>query len=119
MASIYVVAGVRHFTHPDFYVQIIPPQLPLPIVLVYLSGAIEIFLGLLLVPTKTRRISAWGIIALLIAVFPANIHMWLADIHIDGKQLPAWFHAVRIPFQFLLMWWAYKYTRPEMREISS
>jgi len=113
MAVFYVLAGIQHFRAPDFYVHIVPPALPAPQTLVYLSGWAEIFLGLALLVPQLRRFAAWGVIALLVAVFPANLHMWWNDVPMDGRPLPGWFHAVRLPLQGVLILWAWWYTRPE------
>ena len=68
-------AGVNHFLNPDFYVRIMPPYLPWHRELVYASGVFEAAFGLLLLIPRFTRIAAWGIIAVLLAVFPANMHM--------------------------------------------
>ena len=75
LAAFFVLAGLNHFIKPDFYLKIMPPYLPWHLLLVYLSGVVEIVLGLLLLLPKFTRAAAWGLIALLVAVFPANIHM--------------------------------------------
>src|SRR5262245_57837227 len=90
MALAYVVAGLNHFIHPRFYLSIMPPYLPWHLGLVYVSGIAEVFLGLLLLVPKTSRLAAWGIIALLIAVFPANIHLALHP-EIVPTLNPVWF----------------------------
>ena len=103
---IFIGAGVMHFVRPDPYVAIVPPYLPAALVLVYVSGVAEIGLGVALWIPSLRRWAAWGLIALLIAVFPANIHMAMANI--GGYGIWSW---VRLPFQPLLIAWAYVYTR--------
>lgn len=120
MAALYVSAGVMHFVNPWFFVQIMPPYLPWHWELVYLSGAIEIALGMLLLVPTTKRLAAWGVIALLIAVFPANVHMAMANVQFDpppamGQPSPLanW---IRLPIQLVLILWAWWYTRPEPRE---
>ena len=86
-----------------------PPWLPWHAQLVFISGVAEIVLGLLLIPLATRTWAAWGIIALLIAVFPANIQM---AINYWNKQSPyLWIALVRLPLQFLLIYWAWIYTK--------
>ena len=75
MGFLYVLAGVLHFVAPKVYARIVPPSFPRPVFLVYLSGIAEIVLGIGVVIRRTRRPSAWGLIALLLAVFPANVHM--------------------------------------------
>ena len=76
LALFMVGAGTMHFIKPDFYLNIMPPYLPLHLELVYLSGVCEIALGLLLLVPRFSRVAAWGIIALLIAVFPANVYLY-------------------------------------------
>lgn len=109
MALLYVAAGVYHFVRPKFYMKIMPPWLPWHLELVYVSGAIEIILGLLLLPVATRSLAAWGIIILLIAVFPANIQMAINYWHKNNPYL--WIAILRLPLQFLLIWWAWQYTK--------
>jgi uncharacterized membrane protein len=77
MALLYVVAGINHFLHPEMYVSIMPRFLPASSYrpLVAVSGIFEAVLGLMLIPTTTRNIAAWGIVILLIVIFPANIQM--------------------------------------------
>lgn len=108
--AFYIGAGVMHFVRPDFYVKIMPPYIPLHVELVYLSGVIEIALGALLLVPRYSRWAALGIIALLIAVFPANIHVYQNQ-HLVGGESPL--HLVRLFVQGLLILWAYWYTRPE------
>lgn len=109
MGSLYVLAGINHFVSPAFYMKMLVGFLPYPLMLNYLSGAIEILLGVGVMVPQTRRISAWGIIALLVAVFPANINMAL---HAQQWGMSAAGLYLRLPVQFLLIWWAYIYTRP-------
>jgi uncharacterized membrane protein len=108
MAAIYVLAGIMHFAKPKFYLKIIPPYIPWHKTLNYLSGAAEIILGIgLLIPSYSVW-AAWGIIALLITVFPANIyHLTSAK---PGKGLPIWVLYLRLPFQALFIWWAWWHT---------
>ena len=107
-AALFVVAGVAHFRATGFFLRIMPPYLPYPRELVLISGAIEILLGVTLLIPATSRTAAWGLVALLIAVFPANIHVYL---HRDQFPLPFAVHLLRLPAQGLLIWWAYAYTR--------
>ena len=112
MAAFYVVAGVMHFARPEFYVAIMPPYLPWHLELVYLSGVAEILCGVGLLIPQTRVLAAWATIALLIAVFPANIHVALNNVPMagstEGAGLLNW---IRLPFQFVFMAWAWWYTR--------
>jgi uncharacterized membrane protein len=75
MAPAYVVAGLLHFVEPALYVQTIPPILPAPLALVYLSGVAEVVVGLGLLVPRTRRYAAWAAIATLLAIFLANVYM--------------------------------------------
>jgi uncharacterized membrane protein len=112
MAIFYVAAGVNHFVNPDFYVNIMPPYLPWHAELVLLSGVAEVLLGIAVLVPATRVLAAWGIIALLIAVFPANLHVAVHDVPMLGSgQGVGWLNWVRLPFQGLLIVWAWWYTR--------
>ena len=109
MSLSYVVAGLRHFSDPAFYLKIMPPYLPWHAFLVAFSGVCEIALGLLLLVPKYRRWAAWGLIALLIAVFPANLQMALnPQTFPDIPPVLLW---LRLPLQGVLIAWAYWYTR--------
>lgn len=106
MAILYVIAGINHFVNPVFYLKIIPPFLRWHKALNWISGVAEIALGIgLLIPTYTS-ISAWGIILLLIAVFPANIYHFMKGWR---KKKMVLILAIRLPLQFLLIWWAYTF----------
>jgi uncharacterized membrane protein len=108
MAVLYLLAGVMHFARTRFFLKIVPPFLPFKKALVYISGVIEIILGIALIPEATRSLAAWGVIALLIAVFPANIYHFTSKG--AGMKIPTWLLAVRLPIQFLLIAWALWYT---------
>lgn len=113
LAFFFVGAGVTHFTSPDFFVAIMPPYLPWHLELVYLSGLFEIALGLAVLPVATRALAGWGLIALLVAVYPANIHMALEPEPFVAAGTSLAFIYVRLPFQFLFMYWAWWATRPD------
>jgi uncharacterized membrane protein len=114
MALAYMFAGFNHLMNPDFYIAIMPPGLPDPEWLNVLSGLAEIVLGVYLLEPRTRVLAAWGIIALLIAVFPANLYVALENVGVGGPGTGAGAaNYVRLPFQALLMVWAWWYTRPD------
>jgi uncharacterized membrane protein len=113
MALLYVAAGINHFVHPAFYLAIMPWWLPWPGPLVQLSGVCEILLGLLLLPAATRRFAAWMIIVMLIVFFVVHIQM-LIDYSREHHPL-LWVAIVRLPLQFVLIWWAWLYARPRPR----
>ena len=111
MAVAYVLAGFNHLVNPEFYVAIIPPGLPNPEWLNVISGLAEIVLGVFLLEPRVRSLAAWGIIALLIAIFPANVYVAVENVGIDGPGTGTgaanW---IRLPFQALLIAWAWWYT---------
>lgn len=107
LAVFFIVAGVNHFISPGTYLPMMPGYLPWPLALIYLSGAAEIAGGIGICFPKWRKAAGWGLIALLIAVFPANLHMLLNDIPLNGKHLPQWVLWGRLPFQLLFIAWVY------------
>jgi uncharacterized membrane protein len=114
MGPAYVVAGVLHFVVPQLYVQIIPPVLPAALALVYLSGLAEVAVGVGLLVPRTRAYAAWGTIALLLAIFPANVYMATSGVAVEGitgggepSMAVRW---GRLPLQGVLILWAYWYT---------
>lgn len=107
MASLYILAGINHFRVPRIYVKMIPSSLPSPKLLNALSGAAEIILGILLCIPSVSSFAAWGIIALLIAIFPANVYMYTNEKAAMG--LPKWVRLIRLPLQLALIYWAFLY----------
>ena len=108
-AVLFLVAGTLHFLLTPMYASIMPPQLPAPVLLVQISGMCEILGGIGLLVPFTRHAAAWGLIALLIAVMPANVTMALHPE--QWPKIPAWALWVRLPLQVPLIWWAWLYTR--------
>ena len=113
LAGFMVTAGVLHFVKEDFFTNIMPPYLPWHRELVYLSGLFEILLGIMLLIPRFQNLAAWGLIALFIAVFPANIHVFMSQDEYFGKSL---FHTIRLPLQGVLILWAYWYTVNKKQE---
>ena len=112
MAAFYVFGGFNHLMNPGFYLNIMPPDLPNPEWLNVLSGLAEIVLGVYILEPRTRVYAAWGIIALLIAVFPANLYAATANVGTEGPGSgPGVAAYVRLPFQALFVVWAWWYTR--------
>ena len=109
MSLFYVFAGIKHFTNPTWYMKIMPPYLPLHKELVYISGAFEIILGLMLLLDKTRFVGAWGLILLLIAIFPANIY--LAQTNGAALNISPTLAWGRLPFQAIFILIAYWHTK--------
>ncbi|MCC6525816.1 MAG: hypothetical protein IT373_24425 [Polyangiaceae bacterium] len=113
LAAAMVAVGVLHFVNPTPFVRIVPAVLPAPLVLVYLSGACEIAGGLGLLWARTRTLASWGLVALYVAVFPANVNMAVNRIALGDEPLSdaaAW---GRLPVQLLLIAWAYWVGRRE------
>jgi uncharacterized membrane protein len=111
-ALAYIFAGYAHFTNTPAYLKIMPPYLPWHLELVYLSGVAEIVGGVGLLIPALRRYAAWWLVALLVAVFPANVHMALNQIPLGAQPLPQWVLWVRLPVQAVLIWWVLWCTRP-------
>lgn len=104
---LFVAAGANHFLNPDFYVGIMPPYLPAHHELVYLSGVLEIVGGAAVLVPRWRTAAGWGLVALLVAVSPANVHMAMnPELFPD---IPAAGLYARLPLQGVLIvwvWWA-------------
>ncbi|MFV8373917.1 DoxX family protein [Flavobacterium sp. LB1P71] len=107
MAFVYMVAGLNHFRNPRLYLKIIPPFFPNPKLLNSISGFAEILLGIILCIPVISNYGAWGIIALLIAVFPTHLYMYANEKARMG--LPKWVLLLRMPLQLALIFWAYQY----------
>ena len=104
MAVSFIAVGVHHFTDPSPYLAIMPPYLPAHLELVYISGIFEVLGGIGLLVPQTRRWAAWGLIALLIAVYPANIHMLVNEVYLPDMPKEKWILWARMPMQFIFGW---------------
>ena len=117
LAVFFVFAGANHFRDSEFYLTMMPSYLPWHVPLVYLSGVFEMLFGLMLMIPKLTHIAAWGLILLLIAIFPANIYM------AQHAELYPWTTQrallIRLPLQLVLLVWAYWFTRRDKTEPSS
>jgi len=114
LLTVFMVgAGANHFWDPDVYVAMVPDALPAHLALVYVSGVAEILAGLGLVVRRTRRLAAWGLVLLLLAVFPANINMAVNDLPLGDRELEPWQLWGRLPLQALFIAWAWWFTREE------
>jgi len=111
---LFVLAGLNHFRVTDFYLRMMPPYLPWHLALVYVSGIAEIALGALLLVPRLQRLAAWGLIALLVAVFPANVHMAVhPELFPEFDAALLWW---RLPVQALLIGWACWYTGGSVKQ---
>ena len=114
LAAFFINVGVDHFVNPDFYLDIMPPAFPLHAEAVYISGFFEVLGGIGVLVPRLRKIAGWGLFALLVAVYPANIYMALnPEIFPD---IPVTLLYIRLAFQFLFFYWAYIVTRPIYNE---
>lgn len=106
LGAFFIVAGANHFLHPQPYISMMPSSLPVPIALVAVSGVAEILGGIGMLILPVRAFAAWGLILLLLAVFPANLqvalHGW------PGVNLPSWILWLRLPLQPLFIWLIYR-----------
>ena len=110
LAAFFINAGVLHFVNPDFYLSIMPPAFPLHTEAVYISGFFEVVGGVCVLIPRLRKIAGWGLVALLVAVYPANIYMAITpeafpDIHVALLYF-------RLAFQFVFFYWAFSVTQP-------
>lgn len=109
----FCTSGVFHFVQPEPFVNIMPAVLPAKLFLVYISGAAEIAGGIGLQIPRLRRAAAWGLFALLIAIFPANINQAVNHIPMNGQEISPVILWGRLPIQFLLLWAVWWYTRKD------
>jgi len=111
LAILFVFAGTMHFVIPDSYVRIMPPYIPLPREMVLLSGACEIAGGIGLLIPRLRKAAGIGLVLLLLAVWPANVQMWL---NARASHQPTWTQVLlllRLPLQIGIIWWVWRASR--------
>ena len=101
----FVVASIPHFTSPERYLPMMPPFVPSPLAMIYVSGVAELAGGIGLLIRRTARVASWGLALLLVAIFPANI--WVAVNGANAAGLPSspWYTWSRLPFQLVFIWW--------------
>ena len=107
IAAVYGIAfiaiGIAHFRSPDGFVEIIPAFLPFPLLLVYLSGAMEIAGGLAIIYPETRVLAGRFLALFLVGVYPANLYMWTHDVAFNGTTFTTQQHILRLIAQLLLI----------------
>ena len=111
LAAFFVVAGIMHFVVPNAYIRIVPPALPVPRLLVVLSGIAEILGGAGLLLPSARRAAAWGLAVLLVAVYPANIYAVVSHVQFPGILGQSWVQWLRLPLQIPLILWTMHFAR--------
>jgi uncharacterized membrane protein len=107
LAIFFIAAGANHFRDPAFYLPMMPAWLPWPQVLIHVSGVAEILGGVGVLVVGTRRMAGWGLIVLLVAIFPANFHMAINGVQLPGLDAPAWALWARLPLQLVFIAWAW------------
>jgi uncharacterized membrane protein len=113
LTLVMVGMGAMHFVDPVSFTRAMPPWVPWHLAMVYISGVFEILGGLGLVPERTRSAAGLGLMALYVAIFPANVHMALNNISFGADPVPTWALWVRLPMQLVLIGLAYWVSRPE------
>lgn len=111
---LYIAGGINHFRHSRFYVSIMPPHYNHPLELVQASGFAEVLGGVGLLVPATRRVSAWGIIAMLLVYY--DVHIYMVQHPERFAPVPQWALWARLPLQLVLIYWAYLYARREPRQ---
>ncbi len=108
LAGFFIFAGITHFTQDSVYAEIVPPLLPFPYAIVWITGVMEIIMGIGLLMPRWRRLAGMLLAPFLLAVLPANIYMAIADIPFNGKDLTAAQLWIRVALQFpliaLILW---------------
>ena len=110
LATFFILAGLNHFLNPTFYLAMMPPAIPAHEFLVFVTGVLEIIGGIGVLFAKTRRWAGYGLILLMITVFPANIYMALNP-DLFAQMTPLWALYLRLPLQFVIIGWIYWSTR--------
>ena len=115
MSIMYIFIGIRHFTDPQYFLDIVPPQLPSKLFLVYFTGLIEVVGGAAILAPKTRKAGAYLLIFLLVSVFPANIYLYISETPQNLLGISKMDALIRMPFQIpliLLAFWHSKENHP-------
>jgi uncharacterized membrane protein len=107
IALFFLLAGLNHFLSPETYLPLMPDYLPWHLPLIFLSGLAEMMGGIGICIPKWRRLAGWWLIAVLVAVFPSNIHMLMNEVPLGGVAVPTWIFWARLPMQGVLIAWIY------------
>ena len=116
LSIMYIFIGIRHFTDPQYFLDIVPPQLPSKLFLVYFTGLIEVIGGAAILAPKTRKAGAYLLIFLLVSVFPANIYLYISETPQNLLGISKMDALIRMPFQIpliLLAYWHSKKNHPK------
>ncbi|MGK0290413.1 MAG: putative membrane protein [bacterium] len=116
LGALFILGGIAHFTKTQVYLNIMPSYIPWHLAMVYISGVIEIILGIAVMIPQFKKLAGYGLIGLLIAIFPANINMAINNISFgDAPASPAFLWG-RLPIQLLLIVWAYWVTKESKKK---
>ena len=116
MSIMYIFIGIRHFLDPQYFLYIVPPQLPFKLFLVYLTGLIEVVGGVAILSPKSRKAGAYLLIFLLVSVFPANIYLYVSETPQNLLGITKTDALIRMPFQIpliILAYWHSKKNHPK------
>lgn len=103
----FIFTGISHFVAPDTFMKLMPPPIPEPLLMIYISGFFEILGGIGLIVSKTKRLAGYGLILLLMAVFPANVYVARENVQLGGFMNYSFYQWFRLPLQFVLIWWVW------------
>ena len=101
----FIVASLPHFFSPERYLPMMPPFAPAPLTMIYVSGVAELLGGIGLLIPRTAWLAAWGLVALLIGIFPANVYVAISGVNAAGLPSSPWYTWSRLPFQLVFIWW--------------
>jgi len=113
MGITFIVTGLLHFVVPEKYLLMMPKFIPVPLASIYVSGVLEVTGGALLLVKPQARKAAYGIVILLLLIFPANIYVAMENVQLGGYMSSSMYQWARLPFQFLLIWWALWCSKPK------
>ncbi len=116
-ALLFLSSGTLHFVRTGAFVKIVPLYIPFPYAAVYVSGVAELAGGVGLLIRRFRRPAAWGLVALLVAVFPANVYMATNNIQVSKQQVAVWVLWARLPLQAVLIWLVVWSSKPVKRGV--
>ncbi|HEX9930195.1 MAG TPA: DoxX family membrane protein [Pyrinomonadaceae bacterium] len=101
----FVFTGTTHFLMPSKFMEMMPPFIPAPLLMIYASGFFEILGGIGLIVPATKRTAAYGLAALLIIVFPANVYVAVSNVQLGGFMNYSFYQWLRLPLQIVLIGW--------------
>ncbi len=113
----FIFIGATHFLMPEKYLEMMPPFIPAPLAMVYASGFFEILGGIGLIIPWTKRLAAYGLIALLLAVFPANVYVAVSNVQLGGFMSDSIYQWLRLPLQFALIGWVWFVSKTSKEQI--